>query len=138
MLAWKINVKGWAYALVIGACFVLIYGTGLLTGCKNPVVSEPDSKIVQTVASAGSGNLQGVSQAAIESWLQQHSNVATQISADCKVAYDKRDAKWQDTTEGRVCMGDAQVLMMMPHTVFVGHGGIHGTHGTGDKKSANK
>jgi hypothetical protein len=121
-----------------GVCIVLASCFGLLQGCKSVVNREPDSKIVAALVGAGAGDLAQVSQAAIESWLQQHSDVAKQIAPDCKVAYEKRDAKWQDTTEGRVCMGDAQVLMMMPHTLFVGHGGFHGTGNTTPAKPAAK
>lgn len=94
-----------------------------MQGCKGTQSVVVESKIVSTVEGAGAGSLGGVSQDAIQSWLGQHSEVAKQISADCKTAYEKRDAKWQDTTEGRVCMADAQVLLMTPHTLFVGHGG---------------
>lgn len=106
---------------------------GMTGGCKNAASNVPDSKIVLAVESAGAGHLKDVSGDAIQSWLGQHSDVAKQISADCKTAYEKRDAKWQDTTEGRVCMADAQVLILMPHTVFIGHGGIHGTQSSKNK-----
>ena len=117
-------------AMLAVSAFAVVGMTG---GCKNAVSKVPDSKIVLAVESAGAGHLQDVSADAIQSWLGQHSDVAKQISADCKTAYEKRDAKWQDTTEGRVCMADAQVLLLMPHTVFIGHGGIHGTESSKKK-----
>lgn len=123
-----------AFALILSAT---------LAGCKSAAtpasgaVAVPESKIVSTVETAGAGSLAGVAQDAIQSWLGQHPDVTKQIAADCKMAYEKRDAKWQDTTEGRVCMADANVLMMTPHTLFVGHGGT-GTWKTPAKKSANQ
>lgn len=120
---------------VIRTAFILVSAASVLAGCKsttNPApaaVTVPESKIVSTVETAGAGSLNGVPQDLIQSWLGQHSDVTKLIAADCKAAYEKRDVKWQDTTEGRVCMADAQVLMMSSHTVFIGHGGIHGTHG---------
>ncbi len=116
--------------MLAGSALAVIGMTG---GCKNAISNVPESKIVLAVESAGAGQLQDVSVDAIQSWLGQHSDVATQISADCKTAYEKRDAKWQDTAEGRVCMADAQVLLLMPHTVFIGHGGIHGTQSSKNK-----
>jgi hypothetical protein len=98
----------------------LLMGAGLLaTGCKS---SEPgsaaNSKIVQEVQAAGSGQLDGADEASMQGWLNKHQDVAKKISGECGTATKAATAQWAGSTEGRLCAADAKVMFLVPKDLY--------------------
>jgi len=80
-----------------------------LAGCKSePNVPEILQKsIVQQVEDAGisPGDLSHADAAGLQLWLGSHSDVGKSIASQCKAAM-KTESTWQQSEEGRICLGD--------------------------------
>lgn len=75
----------------------------VLTGCTSIVPNEPRSAIVEKVRQAGAGDLSAASTAAIQQWLGKHRELADEVENLCKPVRQNAEAKWADSTEGRLC-----------------------------------
>ncbi len=75
----------------------------VMTGCTLFAPKEPRSAIVEKVERAGAGNLSTASTPAIQEWLGKHRELADEVEGLCKPIRQRADAKWADSTEGRVC-----------------------------------
>lgn len=100
--------------------FIAVMAASLLVavGCKS--ASSSNSKIVAEVEAAGSGSLEGLDEAAIQSWLAKHDDVAAKIGPECSVVMKTASADWANTTEGVVCTAVARVLFYKPKDLFNG------------------
>ncbi len=83
-------------------CFVLCTALAM-AGCSLFVPKEPRSAIVEKVERAGAGDVSTASTQAIQEWLGRHREIADAVEDMCKPVREKADAKWADSTEGRVC-----------------------------------
>src|SRR5215467_3338189 len=63
---------------------------------------DRSSPIVQKAEAAGAGDLATASAPSIEDWMGKHRDLAVELDGMCKPARQKGDAKWLDTTEGRL------------------------------------
>jgi hypothetical protein len=75
----------------------------------------PSSPIVQKAQAAGAGDLATASAQSIEDWLSKHRDFAVELDGMCKSARQKADAKWLDTTEGRLCTAAQNSAMHAPN-----------------------
>jgi len=80
------RIRTFALILVLGGC-----------------AKEPSSAIVAKVEAAGAGDLRSASPKAIESWFQQHRDVALEVRLLCQPIQKIASANWADSTEGKVC-----------------------------------
>jgi hypothetical protein len=74
-----------------------------LAGCGRP------SQIVQMLEKAGAGDLRTASVGSIVQWFEHHPSLALKVDNLCVPVREKAQAKWPETTEGRVCRAAAQV-----------------------------
>ena len=80
------RIRTFALILVLGGC-----------------AKEPLSAIVAKVEAAGAGDLRSASSKAIESWFQQHRDLAFEVRQLCQPVQKSAPANWADSTEGKVC-----------------------------------
>jgi len=71
----------------------------ILVGCAK----EPSSAIVAKVEAAGAGDLRSASPQAVETWFQQHKDLALEVRKLCLPVRESAPANWADSTEGKVC-----------------------------------
>jgi hypothetical protein len=83
-------------------CFVICTALAMV-GCSLFAPKEPRSAIVEKVEKAGAGDVSTTSTQAIQEWLGKHLEVADAVEEMCKPVRQSADAKWADSTEGRVC-----------------------------------
>jgi hypothetical protein len=76
---------------------------------------DRSSPIVQKAKDAGAGDLTTASAPSIEDWLRKHRDLAVELDGMCKPARQKGDAKWLDTTEGRLCTAAQNAAMYAPN-----------------------
>lgn len=74
-----------------------------LAGCERP------SRIVTMVDKAGAGDLRTASVGSIVRWFESHPALAIKADNLCVPVREKAQAKWPETTEGRVCNAARQV-----------------------------
>jgi hypothetical protein len=84
-----------------------------LVGCT-PKPQEPSSPIIEKAKAAGAGDLANASMASIEDWLRKHRDLAVDLDNMCKSARQNGDARWLDSTEGRVCIAAQNAAMYAP------------------------
>jgi hypothetical protein len=84
-------------------CFVVLFTALAMAGCSLFAPKEPRSAIVGKVEKAGAGDLSTASMQAIQEWLGKHREIADTVEDMCKPVRQNADAKWADSTEGRVC-----------------------------------
>jgi hypothetical protein len=84
-----------------------------LTGCTTKT-EEPVSPIVEKARAAGAGDLASASAPSIEEWLRKHRELAVDLDTMCSPARQSGDAKWLDSTEGRLCMAARNAAMYAP------------------------
>src|SRR6266849_4471361 len=84
-------------------------------GACSPRPGERSSLIVQKAEAVGAGDLATASAASIEDWLRKHRDLAVDLDTMCKPARQKGDAKWLDTTEGRLCTAAQNAAMYAPN-----------------------
>lgn len=82
---------------------LLSYMALVMTGCSLFAPKEPRSTIVEKVEQAGAGDLSTASPQTIQQWLGKHRELANEVENLCKPVRQTADAKWADSTEGRVC-----------------------------------
>jgi hypothetical protein len=80
------RIRTFALILVLGGC-----------------AKEPSSAIVAKVEAAGAGDLRSASPQAMESWFQQHRDLALEVRQLCQPVQKSAPANWADSTEGKVC-----------------------------------
>jgi hypothetical protein len=76
---------------------------------------DRSSAIVQKAEAAGAGDLRTASTPSIEDWLRKHRDLAMDLDKMCKRAREKGDAKWLDSTEGRLCAVAQNAAMYAPN-----------------------
>lgn len=112
---------------------IVVLGTVLglmVSGCKSnqpgsssvPAETKPSSAIVQQVEAAGSGDLEGLNEPAIQNWLAKHADVAKRVSPQCGQVARNATAAWGASTEGRVCDAVAKVMFFQPKDLYNGYG----------------
>lgn len=110
---------------------VIVSALGLsVSGCRSnqsgsssvPGQTQPSSLIVQQVEAAGSGDLEGLNEPAIQNWLAKHSDVAKRVSPQCGHVAHNASAAWGASTEGRVCDAVAKVMFFQPKDLYNGYG----------------
>ena len=74
-----------------------------MTGCTLTGSKEPPSAIVQKLEKAGAGDLATATVGSIQQWLGQRRLLADEVEAMCKPIRTSAEAKWAETTEGRIC-----------------------------------
>ena len=79
-----------------------------MAGCS---VSERPTAIVKRAEAAGGGDLSTASALAMQSWLESHRDVATDVDRMCTPVRSQAPAKWADSTEGRLCTAARNVVM---------------------------
>ncbi len=84
-----------------------------MVGCT-PKPQEPSSPIVEKAKAAGAGDLANASRPAVEDWLRKHRDLAVDLDNMCKPAAQSADAKWLDSTEGRLCTAAQSAVMYAP------------------------
>lgn len=84
-----------------------------MVGCT-PKAQEPSSPIVEKAKAAGAGELANASLPSIEDWLRRHRDLAVDLDNMCKPAREHGDARWLDSTEGRVCTAAQNAAMYAP------------------------
>jgi hypothetical protein len=84
-----------------------------LTDCANRT-EEPVSPIVDKARAAGAGDLASASAPSIEEWLRKHRDLAVDLDSMCGPARRGGDAKWLDSTEGRLCTAARNAAMYAP------------------------
>lgn len=84
-----------------------------MVGCT-PKPQEPSSPIVEKAKAAGAGDLTNASLPSIEDWLRKHRDLAVDLDRMCKPARQNGDAKWLDSTEGRLCTAAQNAAMYAP------------------------
>lgn len=84
-----------------------------MVGCT-PKPPEPSSPIVEKAKAAGAGDLENASLPSIEDWLRKHRDFAINLDNMCKPARQSGDAKWLDSTEGRLCTAAQNAAMYAP------------------------
>jgi len=102
----------------------------MVSGCRSsqpgssvlPTVTEPPSAIVQQIEAAGSGDLEGLNEPAIQNWLAKHSDVAKRVSPQCGQVSHNAPAAWAASTEGRACDAVAKVMFFEPKDLYNGYG----------------
>ena len=87
--------------------YVLFFFMVFMVGCS--ITKEPPSAIVKKAQSCGTGELTGVSTAAVQDWFSKHRDCAVAVDAMCKPVREKASAGWTDSTDGRVCVGARSV-----------------------------
>ena len=90
----------------------IIVPLSAMIGCSGHL--EHSSPIVEKAETAGAGDLKTASIPSIEYWLRKHRDLAEQIDIACKGPRETADAKWLDTTEGRLCAAARNVEMYSP------------------------
>lgn len=93
--------------------FVIFLPILSMVGCT-PKPQEPSSPIVERAKAAGAGDVANASSPSIEDWLRTHREVAVDLDNMCKPARQKSDAKWLDSTEGRLCTAARNAAMYLP------------------------
>jgi hypothetical protein len=68
-------------------------------GCKN----ETKTDLVKRVEAQGSPDLASTSTDAMKKWFAAHPKLAAGILPECQKIRTTAPAKWNDSTEGRVC-----------------------------------
>jgi len=84
-----------------------------LTGCTSKT-EEPVSPIVEKARAAGAGDLASASAPSMEEWLRKHRDLAIELDKMCSPARQRGDAKWLDSTEGRLCTAARNAAMYAP------------------------
>jgi hypothetical protein len=74
-----------------------------MTGCTVIGSKEPSSAIVEKLEKAGAGNLSTATTGSIQQWLGQRRSLADEVDAMCKPIRATAEARWADSTEGRIC-----------------------------------
>ena len=64
---------------------------------------DRSSPILQKAEAAGAGDLRTASTPSIEDWLRKHRDLTVDLDKMCKPARQQGNAKWLDSTEGRLC-----------------------------------
>ncbi|HLG99879.1 MAG TPA: hypothetical protein VKX49_26455 [Bryobacteraceae bacterium] len=82
---------------------LLSYMAVVMTGCSLFAPKNPRSAIVEKVEQAGAGDLSTASTQTIQQWLGKHRELANEVENLCKPVRRTADAKWANSTEGRVC-----------------------------------
>src|SRR5207247_10297386 len=67
------------------------------------------SRIVKMVETAGAGDLRTTSVGSMVQWFQKHPALAIKADNLCVPVRKHAQAKWPETTEGRVCNAAARV-----------------------------
>ena len=80
--------------------FAPIAATLALAACS---IHEPPTKIVSKAEAAGAGDLSQSSLAAVQTWLEKHRNLASELDAMCAPVRAEAPAQWTDSTEGKLC-----------------------------------
>jgi hypothetical protein len=84
-----------------------------MVGCT-PKPQELSSPIVEKAKTAGAGDLVNASLTSIEDWLRKHRDLAVDLNNMCKPARQNGDARWLDSTEGRLCTAAQNATMYAP------------------------
>jgi hypothetical protein len=84
-----------------------------LTGCATKT-EEPAGPIVEKAKAAGAGDLVSASAPSMEEWLRKHRDLAVDLDKMCGRARQSGDAKWLDSTEGRLCTAARNAAMYAP------------------------
>lgn len=84
-----------------------------MVGCATKP-QEPSSPIVKKAETSGAGDLANASMASIEDWLSKHRHLAMDLDNMCKPARQNGNAKWHDSTEGRLCNAAQNAAMYAP------------------------
>jgi len=77
-----------------------------LSGCSR----EPRTELVRRMEEAGAGDLRSVTGPSIEQWFEWHPALAGEINRACRPLRLLAPARWNDTTDGRICAAAAQAL----------------------------
>jgi hypothetical protein len=80
----------------------------VMAGCS---LSERPSAIVKKVEAAGAGDLSAASTIAMQTWLERHRDLASEVDHSCIAIRTTATALWADTTEGRLCTAARNVVM---------------------------
>jgi hypothetical protein len=90
--------NAWSNRLATGLAIVLAVGA-----------CERKRPIVKMVETAGAGDLRTASVGSIVQWFQKHPALAIKTDNLCVPLRNHAQAKWPETTEGRVCNAAARV-----------------------------
>lgn len=92
--------RGWSGRVATCLAIVLV-----VAGCER----WRPSRIVKMVKTAGAGDLRTTSVGSMVQWFQRHPGLAIKADNLCVSARKHAQAKWPETTEGRVCNAAARV-----------------------------
>jgi len=84
----------------------------LTAGCS--VVKERSSEITEKAKACGAGNPAGVSNAAMQDWFSRHRSCAAAVDELCRPVRQMAQARWMDSTEGRICTAASSVAQWTP------------------------
>lgn len=99
----KCSLRNYAWRFALAAAFVSVIA------CSH---DQPQrSAIVQKVQQAGAGDVAAASEFSLEDWMRRHTDVAVEVDKMCVPARQTADAKWGDSSEGRVCVAARNAAM---------------------------
>jgi hypothetical protein len=80
-----------------------------MLGCSR----ERNSDVVRMVESAGAGDVRAATIRSLAQWFDRHPTVAIKAAQSCKPIRASAQARWPESTEGRVCDAAAQVAAFL-------------------------
>lgn len=92
------------------AClFALV--AALLSGAACMRDQPRSSAIVERVQQAGAGDVAAASPFSLDDWMRKHRDLAVEVEKMCVPVREKADARWGDTTEGKLCVAAHNAAM---------------------------